>query len=50
MKLFNIVHIAMDSQGGGYSVSEALHDLTQLEDGEIPIWPIIDPEKESSNG
>lgn len=47
MKLFNIVHIAMDSQGGGYSVSEALHDLTQLEDGEIPIWPIIDPEKEA---
>ena len=47
MKLFNVVHIAMDSQGGGYSVSEALHDLTQLEHGEIPIWPIIDPEKEA---
>ena len=47
MKLFNIAHIAMDSQGGGYSVSEALHDLTQLEHGEIPIWPIIDPEKEA---
>jgi len=45
MNLFPIVHIAMDAQGGGYSVSEALHDHNQLERGEVPIWPIIDPDK-----
>ena len=46
MKSFNIIHISLDSQGGGYSISEALHDTNQLRDGEVPIWPVIDPEKE----
>lgn len=45
MDLFNVIHIAMDAQGGGYSVAEALHDINQLQPGEIPIWPIIDEEK-----
>jgi hypothetical protein len=45
MDLFPIVHIAMDAQGGGYSVAEALHDFNQLKDGEVPIWPIIDEDK-----
>lgn len=45
MVCFNVVHIAIDSQGGGYSISEALHDSNQLEPGEVPIWPIVDPEK-----
>jgi len=45
MNLFPIVHIAMDAQGGGYSVAEALHDNNQLQPGEIPIWPIVDEEK-----
>lgn len=45
MDLFPIVHIAMDAQGGGYSVAEALHDNNQLQAGEIPIWPIIDEQK-----
>ena len=45
MTRFNIVHIAMDSQGGGYSVAEALHDKNQLKEGEIPIWPVIDEDK-----
>jgi len=44
MKLFSVVHIAMDSQGGGYQVSEALHDSSKIGDGELPIWPIIDPD------
>jgi hypothetical protein len=44
MDLFPIVHIAMDAQGGGYAVSEALHDINQLKPGESPIWPIIDPD------
>ena len=46
MSVFNISHIAIDSQGGGVSVSEALHDTTQLRRGEIPIWPIIEEDKE----
>ena len=45
MDLFPIVHIAMDAQGGGYSVAEALHDHNQLKPGEIAIWPIIDEDK-----
>jgi hypothetical protein len=45
MDLFPIIHIAMDAQGGGYSIAEALHDVNQLKPGEIPIWPIIDEEK-----
>jgi hypothetical protein len=45
MDLFPIVHIAMDAQGGGYSVAEALHDFNQLKEGETPIWPIIDEDK-----
>lgn len=49
MDLFPIVHIAMDAQGGGYSVAEALHDFNQLKDGEIPIWPIIDEDKPQSS-
>tara|TARA_A100001201_G_scaffold7673_1_gene12198 strand:+ start:2039 stop:4045 length:2007 start_codon:yes stop_codon:yes gene_type:complete len=45
MGLFNIVHIAMDAQGGGYAVAEALHDSNQIQAGEVAIWPIINPEK-----
>ena len=49
MDLFPVVHIAMDAQGGGYSVAEALHDFNQLKEGEIPIWPIIDEDKPQSS-
>lgn len=46
MNQFTVVHIAMDSQGGGVPISEALHDMSQLRPGEIPIWPIIEEDKE----
>ena len=49
MGLFPIVHIALDAQGGGYSVAEALHDHNQLQPGEIPIWPVIDEDKPQSS-
>lgn len=49
MNLFPVMHIAMDAQGGGYSVAEALHDHNQLKTGEVPIWPIIDEEKKQSS-
>lgn len=46
MKLFPCTEIALDTQGGGVSIEEALHDSANLLEGEIPIWPTIDPDKE----
>jgi hypothetical protein len=40
MKVFPCEHIAMDSQGGGIAIREALHDTEKLEGGEYPIWEI----------
>jgi hypothetical protein len=45
MKIFPCVHIAMDAQGGGIAVSEALHDKDKIQEGEIPIWEVIDEDK-----
>lgn len=46
MKIFPCVHIAMDAQGGGIAVSEALHDKDKIKENEIAIWEVIDEEKE----
>ena len=46
MKVFPCERIGMDAQGGGVAVEEALHDENRLIHGEVPIWPIIDPDKE----
>ena len=46
MKVFPCERIGMDAQGGGVAVEEALHDENRLMHGEIPIWPIINPDKE----
>lgn len=40
MKVFPCEHIALDSQGGGVAIREALHDDGKMEKGEIPIWEI----------
>jgi hypothetical protein len=47
MKVFPCERIAMDSQGGGIAVSEALHDKDKIDfkSGEREIWPVIDYEK-----
>ena len=45
MDLFPICHIALDAQGGGISIAEALHDSNQLKQGEQPIWSIIEEDK-----
>lgn len=45
MKLFPCAHIAMDAQGGGIAVMEALHDKGKLKKDENLIWPVIDREK-----
>lgn len=45
MKVFPCERIALDAQGGGVAIEEALHDANKLEDNELPIWPIIDQNK-----
>ena len=42
MKAFPCVEIAMDAQGGGIAVMEALHDKDKIGEGELPIWPVIE--------
>lgn len=43
---FNTVRISMDSQGGGVTISEFLHDPNYMKPNEKPIWPIIEENKE----
>jgi hypothetical protein len=45
MILFPCVHLAIDSQGGGKAVYEALHDTTKLKEGEHPLWEVIEEGK-----
>lgn len=47
MTRFPCERIMMDSQGGGIPVMEALHDPDKIdhENGELPMWPVTDPEK-----
>jgi hypothetical protein len=45
MSRFPTEHIGIDTQGGGVALMEALHDIDKLREGEIPIYPIIDPAK-----
>ena len=42
MKVFPCYEIALDAQGGGIAVMEALHDKDKIGDGEVPIWPVIE--------
>ena len=46
MKLFPCIHISIDAGGGGIAVSETLHDKDKIGEGEFPLWPTIDPDKE----
>jgi len=46
MKTFPCERIAMDAQGGGIAVMEALHDPDKFQSGELPIWEVIDDKKE----
>jgi hypothetical protein len=47
MKLFYCERIALDSQGGGIAVMEALGDPAGLEGNERPIYTVVDEEKPS---
>jgi hypothetical protein len=40
-KIFPTEHIAIDAQGGGIAIMEALHDKNTLKEGESPLWPYI---------
>ena len=44
MRVFPCERIGIDSQGGGYAVLEALHDKDKLQEGELPIWEVKDPD------
>ena len=45
MKTFTCEKMAMDAQGGGIAVMEALHDKDKFESNELAIWPVITPGK-----
>ncbi len=42
MKVFPCEEIALDAQGGGIAVMEALHDKDKIPEGEVAIWPVIE--------
>lgn len=42
MKVFNIVGIGIDMQGGGVAVYEAMHNTAHLEKDEVPMWFIVE--------
>ena len=46
MKVFPCAEIALDAQGGGIAIMEALHDKDKIQTGELPLWPTIDENKE----
>ena len=46
MKVFPPQEIALDAQGGGIAIIEALHDKDKIREGELPIWPTINEKKE----
>tara|TARA_R110000851_G_scaffold75573_2_gene166605 strand:- start:4161 stop:6137 length:1977 start_codon:yes stop_codon:yes gene_type:complete len=46
MKTFPCAEIALDAQGGGIAIIEGLHDKDKIQEGELPIWPTIDENKE----
>ena len=43
MKRFPCAYIALDPQGGGFPIMEALMDTTKMQLGEEMILPVIDP-------
>ncbi len=46
MQKFPCSEIAIDTQGGGRAIIEALKDPNHLKINEVPIYPVIDPDKE----
>ena len=48
-KAFPCVRIGIDSQGGGYTIAEALRDIDKLQPGERPILPIIEEKEKDTD-
>ena len=48
MRKFNVVGIAIDSQGGGWAISEMLGSKKHCNEDELPIFPMRDPKKTQS--
>jgi hypothetical protein len=46
MKIFPCERIALDTQGGGRTIEESLHDNSRMEEGELPIWATVDSQEE----
>ena len=49
MKVFPCAEIALDAQGGGIAVMEALHDRDKIGEGEVPIWPVIEEKEKDTD-
>jgi hypothetical protein len=45
MRIFNTERILMDKHGGGSAIQEALSSKDTCDPGEVPVFPIIDPEE-----
>jgi intein/homing endonuclease len=41
----NVQRLCIDSQGGGVTVEEALHDTEKMKEGEKPLWRIVNGSK-----
>jgi hypothetical protein len=49
MRVFPCAEIALDSQGGGIAVMEALQDKDKIREGEIAIWPTIEEKEKDTD-
>ena len=46
MRVFPCIEIALDTQGGGIAIIEALQDKDKMQSDEVAIWPTVDENKE----
>jgi hypothetical protein len=49
MKAFPCVEIAIDAQGGGIAIVEALQDRDKIGEGEVQIWPTIEEKEKDTD-
>ena len=49
MKAFPCVEVAIDAQGGGIAVVEALQDRDKIGEGEVQIWPTIEEKEKDTD-
>ncbi len=49
MTVYPCSEVALDAQGGGIAVMEALHDKDKIPDGELPIWPVIEEKEKDTD-